>query len=148
VPIWMQSCWPFVSDVEKKGKGGAGRWRPLPADAVPAIRAFIAADAWGRFSRDAMRQSWQRACRKLGLPRIRPYDLRHSFATVVLEQTGDLKATQVLLSHADHRTTARYATRAIPHWLARRRKSERCASRLRQSGKVGQNEPGARSSIG
>jgi integrase len=101
----------------KKGKGAAGGWRPLPAEAIPAIRAFVEADAFGRFSRDAMRQAWQRACLRLGLPKLRPYDLRHSFAAAVLDKTGDMKATQHLLNHGDERTTARYAQRAIPDWL-------------------------------
>jgi integrase len=100
-----------------KGRGAPGGWRPFSADAVPALRAFIAADAWGSFSRDAMRQSWQRACHRLGLPRIRPYDLRHSFVATTLDDTGDLKAAQHLAGHADSRTTERYAQRAIPGWL-------------------------------
>jgi integrase len=104
----------------RKGKGVAGGWKPLPAEAIPAIRQFVAAEAWGRFSRDALRQSWRRACVKFfgpDAPLIRPYDLRHSYAGAVLDATGSLTVTQHLLSHADPRTTERYAARAIPEWL-------------------------------
>ena len=54
-----------------------------------------------------------------GLPRVeragkkRPYvrfhDLRHTFASYVQMGLGDLRATQVLLGHADPRMTQRYA---------------------------------------
>lgn len=100
-----------------KGKGAAGGWKPLPPDATEALCSFVAASAFGTFSKDALRQSWQRACAKLDLPRLNPYDLRHSYATELLERTGDMKATQHLLSHADERTTQRYAQRAVPSWL-------------------------------
>lgn len=105
----------------QKGKGAKGGWKPVPADAIPALRAFVDAHAFGPFSPDSLRQSWRRACREFfgpQYPRIRPYDLRHSYATRVLESTHDLQATQRLLSHGDPRTTERYAQHAIPAWLA------------------------------
>lgn len=102
----------------KKGKGAAGGWKPVPVDAIPALQAFMDANAFGPFSRDAVRQAWQRACARLQIPRVRVYDLRHAFASAMLEQTHDLKATQRLLNHADPRTTERYARRAIPAWLS------------------------------
>jgi integrase len=104
-------------DRRKKGKGAAGGWRPLPTDAKEALEQFIAANAGGKFSSTALRNSWHRACRRFGVPKIRPYDLRHSFAVAVLDQTQDMKATQRLLGHASDKTTARYATRAMPTWL-------------------------------
>lgn len=105
----------------QKGKGTKGGWKPLPADAIPALRAFLEANAFGPFSPDSLRQSWRRACRTFfgpTSPSIRPYDLRHSYATRVLEATHDLQATRHLLSHGDPRTTERYAQRAIPAWLS------------------------------
>ena len=101
----------------KKGKGVKGGWRPVPFEAIPAMQAFIAAKAGGKFSRDSLRQAWQRACANAKVPRSRVYDLRHAFGTAVLAQTGDIQATQRLLNHADPRTTERYAHRAIPGWL-------------------------------
>jgi len=98
----------------KKGKGAAGGWRPLPDDAREALEQFLAADAGGRFSRDALRQSWQRACQKLGLPRIRPYDLRHSYLTDLAAFTRDEHAVKELAGHADIRSTYRYTRGSMP----------------------------------
>lgn len=53
------------------------------------------------------------------LEEARPYDLRHSYATFVLEQTQNLKTTQELMRHRSSKTTKRYARAAIaPHLRA------------------------------
>lgn len=54
----------------------------------------------------------KRACAalKLGELSITPYQLRHTFATQLLEKTGDIRAVQQLLRHTDIKMTTRYAT--------------------------------------
>ena len=47
------------------------------------------------------------------LRQMRPYDLRHSYVTEILETSQDLYATQLLSGHADLRTTLGYARRAV-----------------------------------
>lgn len=64
-----------------------------------------------------MWKSFQRACTKLGLTGVRPYDLRHLFGTAAYAATGDLRAAQQLLGHASLRMTDRYTLAAVPERL-------------------------------
>lgn len=114
----------------RKGKGVRTGKRPLSPLGVEALRGFIDAAAFGPFSRASMAASFRRGVdkviRTLGTDpaaaaivaqlrrlRLRPYDLRHSFVTEVLDKSGDLHATQLLTGHADLRTTLGYASRAL-----------------------------------
>lgn len=45
-------------------------------------------------------------------PDLRPYDLRHTFLSYILEHTGDLVVVGALAQHADARSTRRYTQRA------------------------------------
>ncbi len=102
-----------------KGKGASGGWFPVPADAAEAMRAFETAQAWGTFSRSSLHKSFRRACKALNLPaNLTPYMARHSYVSAILKQTGDIKATQQLVQHADTKTTMRYALGEVDDWLA------------------------------
>ena len=117
--IWVKGRRKGPTGVERKGHR-----KPITAQAVEALRQFDALDCWGPFSRASMRKSLRTACRKIeahlqeqGVPidlsQVRPYDFRHSYATALLEATGDLKATQQLMLHASASTTERYARAAV-----------------------------------
>jgi integrase len=97
----------------KKGRGSAGRQLPLSDVAEAALREFHQADAYGAFSQSAMHSAVHRACDALGLPRFRPYDIRHLFGFRVYALTGDLHTVARLLGHSDIRTAARYAAAAF-----------------------------------
>lgn len=97
----------------RKGKGTKARVMPLLPQGVHAFRQMATFEAWGAFSRDSLRGSLHRACDKVGVPRIRPYDLRHSFGTAAYEASGDIRAVQVLLDHSDAKLTARYTLGAV-----------------------------------
>lgn len=109
--------WVWIAG-RRKGKGTSGTAQPLTAQGAAALRALVDAKALGKFSRDSMRASFRRAWEKLKLEGLRPYDLRHSFATDVLHRTGNLDITQLLLRHRDKRTTLRYGKAAVPPLLA------------------------------
>jgi integrase/recombinase XerD len=94
----------------EKGRGAPARWLPMNRHARYAFRALDAAGAWGKFSSGAMRVTWQRALKRLGLPKhLRPYDIRHSIGSQLYAATGDLATVARLLGHADIRTASRYS---------------------------------------
>lgn len=106
-PPW---CW---IQGRNKGEGTKGTAQPLTTEGAAALRALSAAGGLGPFSPDSMRASFARSWKKLGLGDLRPYDLRHSFASEVLERTGNLDVTQLLMRHKSRETTLRYGLRAI-----------------------------------
>lgn len=65
-----------------------------------------------------VRRYVKRAARRAGLPeaeRVSPHSLRHSFATDVLNQTGNLELVRQLLGHADISSTQVYTHLADEH---------------------------------
>lgn len=137
--------WPTSSirlRPRRKGKGAAEVWVQLIPQALDALRGLVAAKALpGRYSTSAAYKTWQLACVKVirqqiadraptlphvvdeaGAihPRVRPYDLRHSFGTAALIASGgDLRGVQHLLQHASTRQTERYTVAAVPERAAR-----------------------------
>ena len=101
----------------RKGRGTKGQVIPLTSAGLEALRRFDELECWGSFSTSSAWRSFQRACAKLDLTGLRPYDLRHSFGTAVYAATGDLRATQQLLGHASRTTTDRYTLAAVPERL-------------------------------
>lgn len=92
----------------RKGKGMKGRWLPLLPPAWLALEEFIALNCWGEFSQPSMRKSLLLAAEKLNAHRLRlnpkrppvvvtPYDLRHSFGTLVALIVKDDRALRELL---------------------------------------------------
>ena len=53
--------------------------------------------------------SWDTARKRAGLPDLRVHDLRHSFASFLVNAGRSLYEVQELLGHSDIRTTSRYA---------------------------------------
>lgn len=112
-----------------KGKGVEGMMMPLTPAGVQALEALATAGAFGPFSTHALYKSWVKACRRLLkrndlseedrrlLQSARPYDLRHTYGTNVLQQTGDLSITKELMRHRSSKTTKRYARAAVPAYL-------------------------------
>ena len=101
----------------RKGKRTKGQAVPLTSGGLDALRRFDELDCWGSFSTSSAWKSFQRACERIGLSGLRPYDLRHSFGSAVYAASGDLGATQHLLGHASRTTTDRYTLAAVPDRL-------------------------------
>lgn len=54
-------------------------------------------------------EDWREALDKAGIRDFRFHDLRHTFATRLLRETGNIKLVSRLLGHSDITTTSRYA---------------------------------------
>jgi integrase/recombinase XerC len=116
------------------GKGRKTRTVPVGRFAVQALRDWfksrsgLAADGekaafvsgrGRRISPRAVQQRFRHWSVKQGLAtHVHPHMLRHSFATHMLESSGDLRAVQELLGHADISTTQIYTHLDFQH-LAR-----------------------------
>ncbi|OOZ36097.1 tyrosine recombinase XerC [Solemya velesiana gill symbiont] len=117
--------------LEVTGKGSKTRRVPVGRKAQEAIRAWLevrgdiaAMDETAlfvgtrgkRINPRTIQDRMKRWAIKQGIPRnIHPHMLRHSFASHLLESSGDLRAVQELLGHADISTTQIYTHLDFQH---------------------------------
>ena len=87
----------------------AYRTLPLSADAIDVLKAQknkAGSSEWvfpsptgGPMSPDSVLHMLQRVLKRAGLPRIRFHDLRHTFATMALQNGVDVKTVSSMLGH-------------------------------------------------
>ena len=138
------------------GKGRKTRVVPTGKAASEAVRAWLAkrGPASGRdplfTGRGVARMSPRNvqlrlkkiAVRTIGNDGVHPHLLRHSFASHLLESSGDLRAVQELLGHADISTTQIYTHLDFQH-LAKVYDAAHPRARRKASASAGDGEIGS-----
>ena len=113
------------------GKGSKTRLVPVGRFAQNAIREWIyerkkiltSDDALfvnlrgSRISTRSVQERIKNIALKQGLPPVNPHMLRHSFATHLLESSGDLRSIQELLGHSSLSTTQIYTRLDYQHLI-------------------------------
>ena len=94
------------------------RWLALRPEHCPdpAERALFVSQRGGRLGHRGIQARLAQHARRAGLGQhVHPHMLRHSFATHLLESSGDLRAVQELLGHANIGTTQIYTHLDFQH---------------------------------
>lgn len=123
-----------AAEVTVTGKGRKTRIVPVGQQALTAVRAWleqrgVVAKAppldtaalflgtrGGRISATAIRQALKTMAARHGVTaHVHPHALRHSFASHVLQSSGDLRAVQEMLGHASLSTTQVYTHLDFQH---------------------------------
>lgn len=120
----MSAQWQYVDKLNKvwripAANSKSGRLRSVPlSDAALEVLDEIGTD--GRYAYvftnletktryTHITHTWHRLREKAGLPWLRFHDLRHSFASMLVNAGRSLYEVQQVLGHADSRVTQRYA---------------------------------------
>ena len=83
-------------------------------------KAFVASDCvlfkkdGGMYNPDSITCRWNRFLKANNLPHIRVHDLRHSFATALIQAGVPMKTVQEILGHSDYSTTANIYAHVTP----------------------------------
>jgi integrase/recombinase XerC len=117
--------------VQVLGKGNKTRYLPIGSNACKALNRWLEArpnivaegelavfinNRGNRLSPRAVQQRMAKIGREQGLDKhVHPHMLRHSFASHLLESSGDLRAVQEMLGHADISTTQIYTHLDFQH---------------------------------
>ncbi len=131
---WLDLADAATATAHVLGKGGKRRSLPIGSAALAALQAWLPWRATlaaageqalfvsrlgTRLTPNQLRNRLQLQAAQAGLPtRVHPHMLRHSYASHLLQSSGDLRAVQELLGHASISTTQVYTKLDFQH-LAR-----------------------------
>ena len=134
--LWAGRGWLDLQDRDGAtahvlGKGSKRRSLPVGAAAVTALQAWLAQRPTlaaaeeralfvslrgTRLSPNQLRLRLAQQAQQAGLPtKVHPHMLRHSYASHLLQSSGDLRAVQELLGHASISTTQVYTKLDFQH---------------------------------
>jgi len=94
-------------------KSGEPRTVPVPAQAQHLLDRIPFP-----FTAFVLRREFEEARAKAGIPQIRLHDLRHSYASVLVQRGVELKMVGTLLGHSSTAVTDRYSHLAPKHLVA------------------------------
>lgn len=117
VPVTGKGSKTRILPVGKQAIDELRRWLQVrPKLAAAEEQALFVSKRGTRLSHRAVQQRFQRWGVQQQLDsRLHPHRLRHSFASHMLESSGDLRAVQELLGHADISTTQIYTHLDFQH---------------------------------
>lgn len=100
--------------LDTRTKSGRPRTVPLPQQALRIVRTRLQDDGWG-VGRDALRARFSAARKAAGMSHVRWHDLRHTYASWLVQAGQPLTAVRDLLGHSTLAVTTRYAHLAPAH---------------------------------
>lgn len=106
-----------IVPVGARARAALAAWRPLREQLAAADeRALFVSRRGARLSHRSIQDRLGRQALRAGLPRhVHPHMLRHSFASHVLQSSGDLRAVQEMLGHASIASTQVYTHLDFQH---------------------------------
>jgi integrase/recombinase XerC len=106
-----------VVPVGRRALAALGDWLQVRPEIAPAAeRALFVSRNGERLGRRSVQARINYWARRQGAPvRVHPHMLRHSFATHLLESSGNLRAVQEMLGHASLSTTQVYTHLDFQH---------------------------------
>ncbi len=135
IGLGLHSVDPASGEIRVIGKGRKERVVPVGRAALAAVQAWLSVrqrvvqveeaapplfvGARGaRINPAVVRERLRRLALRHGVTqRVHPHALRHSFASHVLQSSGDLRAVQEMLGHASLSTTQKYTHLNLDHLM-------------------------------